>query len=187
MVRERERERNKRKDLEGQIESSWHERLVPRHLMGCCCLWPAASERSSISNQREPIYLASIFFFFQVWPSFFSRSDRRENERRPLLWQVCWKSHDDERSSRVNTSEEPRHLASDAAAWLQVLSTTPQGALPFLFGIFFSFISFSSPLGGEWKNLRKVETKLSWCWPVVERKKRIRQLQSGILELEEVP
>ena len=52
-----------------------------------------------------------------------------------------------------NTSEEPaasaraRHLTSAAAAaWLQVMSATPQGALPFLFAIFFFFffISFFS-------------------------------------------
>ena len=74
-----------------------------------------------------------------------------------------------------NTSEEPaasaraRHLTSDAAAaaaWLQVMSATPQGALPFLFAIFFFFFLYFlllSPLGDEWKNVRKVETELSWC------------------------
>ena len=65
MVRERERERNKRKNLEGHEAKmnrrDTNERLVPRHLMGCCCLWPAASERSSVSHQRDPIHLASIF------------------------------------------------------------------------------------------------------------------------------
>ena len=65
-LRQRSEEREREgKDLEGHEAKmnrrDTNERLVPRHLMGCCCLWPAASERSSVSHQRDPIHLASIF------------------------------------------------------------------------------------------------------------------------------